>query len=76
MPLQGAGVRAGIGVEQQLGRIEAVTGIGLVRPVNAIAVTGAGPQIRNATMEYLVGILRQLDAADFSPPIEQADLDF
>jgi hypothetical protein len=74
--LQAARVRTRIGVQQQFARIKPVAGIGFVRPVNAIAVKGAGPQIRDVTMEHLVGIFRQFDAADLSPSIEQAYLDF
>ena len=74
IPGQRAGMRARIGIEQQLVRIEAVAVGGIVRPVNAIAVEGAGADARNVAVKYLVGVFGKFDAG-LALAVEQADLD-
>src|SRR6185312_2254426 len=55
MPLEVAEMAAGIGVEQQLMRVEAVAGGGLVGTVYAVAVNRAGPDAARIAVPHLVG---------------------
>ena len=74
IPCQRTRMRACIGIEQQLVRIEAVAVGGIVRPVNAIAVEGAGADARDVAVKHLVGVFGQFDAG-LALAVEQADLD-
>src|SRR5690554_6309993 len=61
-PLQLADQLLGVGVDQQLVRVETVAGIRLVGPVDPIAVDHARVGIGQVSMPDLVGIFRQFDA--------------
>ena len=78
IPLELAGMGAGIGVEHQLVRIEAVPRVRLVGPVDAVAIEGAGPDLGQVPVEDLVGVFGQLDPRDLlvAGAVEEADLDF
>ncbi|MNT14047.1 hypothetical protein D3C72_1490370 [compost metagenome] len=56
---------AGVGVQQQLVRIEAVPILGIVGTVGAVAVHQAGLGVRQVAMPDLVGAFRQIEAAQF-----------
>ena len=77
VPAQLAGVGAGVGVEQQLVRIEAVAGLGSVGTVGAQAVELARTQVGEVAVPDLVGELGQRDPLDLAPAlgVEQAELD-
>lgn len=66
---------AGVGIEQQLVRIEAVATVGLVRAVDAIAVVRARLHAVDEAVKHLVGIFGQLEAVRLTLTVEQADLD-
>ena len=63
VPVEVAEMAAGIGIEQQLVRIEAVAGIGLVRPMHAVAIDRAGMNVGQIAMPDLVGVFRQAGCA-------------
>ena len=67
----------GIGIEQQLVGVEAVAVLGLIRPVNAIAVELAGRDVVQIAVPDILGALRQFDAFEFAAAlaVEQAKLD-
>ena len=77
IPVQLAGMGAGVGIEQQLVGIEAVPRVRLVGAVDAVAVDGAGPDLGQVAVPDLVGVFGQLDALDLlvAGAVEQADLD-
>ncbi len=77
IPCEFAGVCARVGVEQELVRIEAMSGLGLERPVHAKAVERAGPDAGNMAVENLVGIFGQFQPLDFASVrcVKDADLD-
>ena len=77
VPAQLAGERPGVGVEQQLVRVEAVPGLGRVGAMGAQAVELAGAQVGEVAVPDLVGELRQRDAVGLAPAlgVEQAELD-
>src|SRR4029077_2956193 len=77
-PDQPAGEALGIGVEQQLVGVEAVAVLGVVRPVNAIAVELSGRNIVQGAVPDILGAFGQFDAFDFATPliVEQAKLNF
>ena len=76
-PLQRSLQVLGVGLDQELVRIETVAALGIVRPVHAIAVQQARTCLRKVDMPVVVGALAQLDALDFVPAgtVEQAQLD-
>src|SRR5690606_28756730 len=76
-PAQLAGERLGVGVEQQLVRVEAVAGARLVGAVDAVAVERAGPNVGQVAVPDLVGMLRQRHAVGLALAgrVEQAQLD-
>ena len=76
VPLQRAEVRAGIRVEQQLVRIEAMARLRLIRAVHAITVNRARAEIGHVAMPHLVGVVRQIDPSDFclAVTVEEAQL--
>ncbi len=61
VPDELAGVGARVRVEQELVRIEAMSGLGLERPVGAEPVERAGPDAGDMAVEDFVGILGQLE---------------
>ncbi len=63
IPFQRPGMGAGVGVEQQFVRVEAMPGLGLIRAVNAVAVEGARSDIRQIAVKNLVGIFGKFDPA-------------
>jgi len=67
----------GIGVDEQLVRIEPMAGGRLVGPMHPIGVDGAGPRIRQVAVPDLVGVFGQLDAFELALAldVEQAELD-
>ena len=77
IPLQLAVMRARVRIEQQLVRIEAMTGRRLVRPVHAIAVQRRRTDAGHVAVPDLVGVLGQLDPLQLAVArrVEQADLD-
>ena len=76
-PDQAAGEPLGIGIEQQLVRIEAVAVLRLVRPVHAVAVELARRDVGQIAVPDIVGALRQRDALELARAlaVEQAELD-
>ena len=58
-----AGDAPGIGIEQQLVRVEAMAVLRLVRPVGAIAVDQAGARVGQVAVPDLVGAFRQRRSA-------------
>ena len=62
IPLQLADMAAGIGVKQQLIRIEAVACLRLIGAMHAIAVDCARPDIGQIAVPDLIGVFRKLDA--------------
>src|SRR6476620_1105144 len=76
-PHQPASEPLGIGVEQQLVGVEAVAALGLVGPVDAIAVKLSGRNVVLITMPDVLGPLRQLNAFELAAAlgIEQAEFD-
>ncbi len=77
MPVDLSGELAGVGVDEELLRIEAVAGRGLVRAVDAEAIGLAGEEPAQIAMPDLVGAARQFQARDFLPAgrVEEAELD-
>jgi hypothetical protein len=59
IPDQVADVGLGVGVEQQLIRVEAVAVVGFIRPMDAIAVTLSGFKSRNIAVPHFIRMLRQ-----------------
>ncbi|EXI74697.1 MAG: hypothetical protein AW07_01625 [Candidatus Accumulibacter sp. SK-11] len=76
-PLDGADNRFGVGVEQQLVRIEAVPFLRPIRTMDPVAVQLPGAHFGQIRMPDLIGLLGQLDTLAFLPPavVEQAQLD-
>jgi len=76
-PAQLAHQLFGIGVDQQLVRVETMAGVRLVGAVDAIAVDLPRVRVRQVAVPDLVGVLGQLDALDFGLAlvVEQAQLD-
>ena len=76
-PDQPAGQPPGIGIEQQLVGVEAVAVLGLIGPVNAIAVELPGRDVVQIAVPDVLGALRQFDALEFAAAlaVEQAKLD-
>ena len=66
-----------VGIDQQLVRIEAEAGFGLVRAMHPIAIELARLRVRQIAVPDVVGALRQGDALDLVAPglVEQAQLD-
>jgi hypothetical protein len=75
-PVDLAHDRLGIGIEEQLVGVEAVALLGLVRPVHAVAVEGAGLEARHVPVPDEVGALAQGEALHLLLPglVEQAQL--
>jgi hypothetical protein len=75
-PAQASDDVAGIRIEQQLGRIEAMAFFGLVGTVHAITVQPSRPSLGQVAMPDVIGVFAHLDALGFAPPIgaEQAQL--
>ena len=59
VPLQLADQLLGVGIEQELVRIEAVAGRGLVRAMHAISVDRAGARVRKVAVPDFVGVFGQ-----------------
>jgi hypothetical protein len=57
VPLDVADHLLGVGIDQQLAGIEAVTGRGLIRAVHAIAIDGAWPRVGQVAVPDLIGVL-------------------
>src|SRR5688572_14899376 len=76
-PYQPARRSPGIGIDQQLVGIEAVAALGLIRPVNAIAIELARRHVIQIAVPDILGALRQCDAFEFttSLTVEQAKFD-
>src|SRR5260370_41506700 len=77
IPFQVAEMTAGIGIEQELVRIEAVPRLGLVRAVDAVAVERAGVNFAQIAVPDLVRVFQQLHALALAPArrVEQAHFD-
>ena len=67
-PFELAGERFRIRVEQQLVRIEAMAGAGVVRAIGAIAVDLSDLGVGKIAVPDFVGALRQRRSADFAAP--------
>src|SRR4051794_29524331 len=67
----------GVWIEEQLGRIEAVAPVRVVRAVDAITVELPRARVGQIAVPDEVGALAQLDTLDLAPParVEQAQLD-
>src|SRR5215472_511242 len=76
-PFEAANELLGVGVDQQLVRVEAVPGFWFVWPIRAVAVGGPRPGCRQVAVPNLVGVFRQLYALELGPAIqvEETDLD-
>src|SRR5207302_2720603 len=76
-PYQPSGKPLGVGVEQQLVGIKAVAVLGLVGPVNAVAIELSGRNVVQIAVPDIFGAFRQLDAFEFTTAltVEQAKLD-
>src|SRR5215472_10486376 len=70
-------MRLGVGVEQQLVRIEAMAVARVVWAVHAVGIDRARPCLGQIAVPYLVGVLGKFDAFEFGAPrvVEQAELD-
>ncbi len=76
VPLDRAVQELGVGIEQELVGIEAVPGVRLVRPVDAIAIVLVRPQVGKVAVPDLVGHLRQRHPVGLlAVRVEQAQLD-
>src|SRR5712664_1434400 len=64
VPLERAGDRLRVGIEQGLGRVEAVPLPGLVGAVDPEGVERAGPDPRDVDVPHLIGALLDPDLAD------------
>ncbi|MNV94385.1 hypothetical protein D3C71_1891740 [compost metagenome] len=60
-----AGQLAGVGVQQQLVRIEAVPVLRVVRAMGAVAIDQPGLSVRQIAVPDLIGAFRQIEAAQF-----------
>ena len=78
VPLELADVRARVRIEQQLVRVEPVAGVGRVRPVDAVSVDGARPDVGDVAVPDLVGEFGQLDSRRLAIalPVEEAHFHF
>ena len=77
VPANIADERLGVGVDQQLVRIEAMAARRVIGTVHAVAVKLTGPDIRQVAVPDLMGLFRQIDTLGFAPAlrVEQAELD-
>ncbi len=66
-PANGAADRLGVRVEQQLGRIEAVAFLRLVRPMDSEPVQLAGTDVGKVGVPDLIGALAKPDSRRFLP---------
>jgi hypothetical protein len=75
-PGQFAMKKLGVGIDQQLVRIEAMAVGRVVRAMHPVAVKQSGPGILEITMPDCIAVLRQLDALDLplARGIEKAKL--
>jgi hypothetical protein len=73
-PLDGAVERSRVGIEQELGGVEAVAGGGLPGALHAIAVADARPRLRQVDVPDVLGLLGHGDAR-LAAVVEQAELD-
>src|ERR1700739_787392 len=62
VPFQVSGMRAGVGVEQQLVWIKSMPFVWLIRTMDTIPIDSSRLDPRQITMPDLIRILRQLDA--------------
>ena len=69
--------RLGVGVDQQLVRVEAVAVLRVVGAVDAVAVELPGPHVGQIAVPDLVGVFGQRDAVGLAPAllVEEAQLD-
>ena len=76
-PHQPSGEPPGIGIEQQLVGVEAVAVLGLIGPVNAIAVELSGRDVVQIAVPDVLAALGQFDAFELAAAlaVEQAKLD-
>ena len=76
-PAQRPGDLAGIGVEQQLVRVETMTLLRRIRAMRAIAVNEPGVRIGKIAVPNLIGVFRQHELCDLAAAgrIEQAEID-
>jgi hypothetical protein len=76
-PVQVTDRGLGVGVEQQLVRVEAVALFGVVGSVDPVAVELAEPPVGQVAVPLLVGALPHLDALDLclARRVEEAELD-
>src|ERR1700712_564176 len=67
-----------VGVNHELVRIEAMSGVRLEGPLDAVGVHRAGTCGRQVSVPHLVRVLGQLDAFElsFAASVENAQLDF
>ena len=65
-PHQPAGKALGVGIEQQLVGVEAMAVLGLIGPMNAIAVELSGRNVVQITVPDIFGAFGQFDALEFA----------
>ena len=67
----------GIGVDQQLVRIEAQSALGVIWTMNPVTVELSGGDVVETAVPDILGALGQRDALDLAPAmaVEQAELD-
>ena len=77
-PVDVAGDRFRVRVEQELVRIEAMTLFRAIGSIDAIPIEQPGPRFRQIAMPDQIIVFHERDALDFPPPlrIEDAELDF
>src|SRR5690606_40809127 len=64
VPLHCADDLAGIGIEQEFCRVEAVTMFGFERAMDAIAIAGAGAKAGHIAVPDFIGIFGEIGATD------------
>jgi hypothetical protein len=66
-----------VGLDQELVRLEAMTGLGLVRAMDAVAVEQSRPRLGQIAMPHFVGALGKRDTLDLAAAarIEDTELD-
>src|SRR5258708_19622200 len=67
-----------VGIEQKLMRIESVTRLRLIRPMDAVSINSGRSNIRQINVPNLVGVFREYDSLEFTfaPLVEQTQLHF
>ena len=77
VPPQCADIRLGVGIQQELVRVEAMAVARVIRSMYPVSVDGAGPRLRQITVPHFIGVLGQLNPFQLSAAgiVEQTKLD-